>query len=429
MQAKTQARSEVPDDEPIDADAATIPMVRMESPGIPAPDYTTVRSAHTRKENKMNINADSMDSTDGDERTGRLPSLAAQTPGIDTEREARTLPDAEAYYAASGAWGSRHILVPLDGSQIAAAALPYAVAVARAASARISLLAVVESSPTHIGLPSAVGREGDERHVTESTAYLESVAAPLRAAGLAVTTVVRHGNPAEEILAEAEAEDGSLVVMATHGRTGLDRARAGSVARHVMRHAVVPTLVVPPGNDAPAGGTAAITGVTIPLDGSDLAGAAFPLAVSIAAALSVPLTLLRVIPSMTYLASSGWGIGYSSYYPVSDEMERDEERAVEEYLVRIATRLRASGLEVGTRWERSVTNRAEEMIAASLAKRPTEIAVMASHGRGGVLRWALGSTAEAVLDQAPCPILIVRAGATTNAGHETIPVHALSSAQ
>ena len=45
---------------------------------------------------------------------------------------------------------------------------------------------------------------------------------------------------------------------------------------------------------------------------------------------------------------------------------------------------------------------------------------MASHGRGGVLRWALGSTAEAVLDQAPCPILIVRAGATTGAGREAI---------
>jgi universal stress protein family protein len=53
---------------------------------------------------------------------------------------------------------------------------------------------------------------------------------------------------------------------------------------------------------------------------------------------------------------------------------------------------------------------------------------MASHGRGGVLRWALGSTAEAVLDQAPCPILIVRAGATAGAGREAVTAGAVPDA-
>ncbi|MDQ6832058.1 MAG: universal stress protein [Chloroflexota bacterium] len=376
----------------------------------------------------MNMNADSMDIADEEERAGRLPSLAAQTPGLDTDQGARTRRDAEAYYAASDAWGSRHILVPLDGSHLAAAALPYAVALARAADARITLLAILEPVPAHVGLPSAAGQEADERRVTESTAYLEFVAAPLRATGLAVTTVVRHGNPAETILADAEDEDCSLVVMGTHGRTGLERARAGSVARHVLRHAIVPTLVVPPGNDAATEGEVAIAEVTVPLDGSDLAEEALPIAARIAAALSVPLTLLRVMPSLASLTSTGWDAGYSAFYPVSDEMLRDEEGAVEEYLQAIAARLREAGLEVGTRWERSVTNRAEEMIAASLAKRPTGIAVMASHGRGGVLRWALGSTAEGVLDQSPCPILIVRTGATTGAGHEAIPVHVAQDA-
>ena len=322
----------------------------------------------------------------------------------------------------------RHILVPLDSSRIAATALPYAVALARATDARISLLSVVEFPPAHIGVPSAAGQEGDERHVTENTAYLESVATPLRARGLAVTTVVRHGNPAEEIIADTEAEDCSLVVMSTHGRTGLERARTGSVAQHVLRHAIVPTLVVPPGNDASTGDDAVITGVTVPLDGSDLAETALPIAATIATVLSVPLTLLRVIPIMTYQATAGWSVGYSAYYPVSEEMERDEERAVEEYLDTIATRLRTPGLEVRTNWERSVTSKAEEVIAAYLAKRPTGIAVMASHGRGGVLRWALGSTAEAVLDRAPCPLLIVRADVTTRAGYEDVPVRAVQGA-
>jgi nucleotide-binding universal stress UspA family protein len=304
----------------------------------------------------------------------------------------------------------RHILVPLDGSRLAATAVPYAVTLARASEARVTLLAVAESPPEHAGLPSAAAQEGDERHVTESTAYLESVAAAMRAHGLTVTTVVRHGNPASEILAASEDEGCSLIVMSTHGRTGLERLRMGSVAQHVLRHSIVPTLVVQPGDNARTEGAAMIAAVTVTLDGSPLSEEALPVAARIAAALAIPLTLLRVIPNLTYLASTGWDAGYSAYYPVSAETERGEEQAVEQDLEAIAAPLRAEGLDVRTRWERSATSRAAEAIAAVLAKQPAGIAVMASHGRGGVLRWALGSTTEEVLDQSPCPILVVRAG-------------------
>ncbi|HEY7909539.1 MAG TPA: universal stress protein [Thermomicrobiales bacterium] len=320
-----------------------------------------------------------------------------------------------------------HILVPLDGSPLAATAVPYAVTLARVSEARVTLLAVVASPPEHAGLPSAAAQEGDERHITESTAYLESVAAAMRAHGLTVTTVVRHGNPASEILAASEDAGCSLIVMSTHGRTGLERIRMGSVAQHVLRHAIIPTLVVRRGDDAPTEGAATIAAITVTLDGSPLAEEALPVATRIATGLAIPLTLLRVIPNLTYLASTGWDAGYSAYYPVSDETERGEEHAVEQGLEAIAAPLRAEGLDVRTRWERSATSRAAEAIAAVLAKQPAGIAVMASHGRGGVLRWALGSTAEEVLDQSPCPVLIVRAG-TTAAGDEDAPAPAVRDA-
>ncbi len=321
----------------------------------------------------------------------------------------------------------RHILVPLDGSHLAATALPYATTLARASDARITLLAVVASLPERVGIPSVAAQEGDGRHVTEGTAYLESVASAVRADGLAVTTVVRHGNPAAEILAASEAEEYSLIVMSTHGRTGLGRLRMGSVAQHVMRHAIIPTLVVRPGADAPTEGVATIAAITVALDGSGLAEEALPDAVQIATALAIPLTLLQVIPSRASLAYNGWSDGYYNYHPATEEMERDEEQAVEEYLDALATRLRASGIEVGTRRERGVTSRPAEVIAAVLAEQPGGIGIMASHGRGGVLRWALGSTAEEVLDHTPCPILIVRAG-TTIVGSEAIPVSAAQRA-
>ncbi len=311
----------------------------------------------------------------------------------------------------------RHILVPLDGSRRAAAALPYALTLAHACGARISLLAVVEPVPEQSGLPSVAAQEEDERHVTESSAYLESVAVAMRVDGFAVTTVVRHGDPASEILAASEDEEGSLVVMSTHGRAVRERVRMGSIARHMVRHASVPTLVVPPRNDAATEGAAAIAAITVTLDGSGLAEEALPLATQIATALAIPLTLLQATPSVASLASAVWDAGYSAYYPVSAETEHDEKQVIEQHLEASATRVRASGLDVRTRWERSATSHAAEVIAAVLAKEPAGIAVMASHGCGGMLRWALGSTAEGVLDQPPCPILIVRAG-TTAAGSE-----------
>ena len=81
-----------------------------------------------------------------------------------------------------------------------------------------------------------------------------------------------------------------------------------------------------------------------------------------------------------------------------------------------------------TAWERGATGGAAGPIADYLARWPAGLAVMASHGRGGVLRWALGSTAEAVLDQAPCPLLVVRASATTGAGREAVPARAVQDA-
>ena len=375
----------------------------------------------------MSTTAESMTSLDVDEKVGRPSSLEAQPPGLDAEQGALTLWDATAPQGGADEPGRRRILIPLDGSRRATAALPYAVAVACATGARISLLAVVEPLHLRTGLPSAASLEDDGRHVAVSSAYLESVATPLRAQGLAVTTVVRHGNPAGEILADSEEEECSLVVMGTHGRTGLARLRMGSVAQHVLRHAIIPTLVVPPGDDEPAEGAATIAAITVTLDGSPLAEEALPFAASIARSLAAPLRLLRVIPRLTYPAA-GWDAKDATYYALSEELAREEDRAAEAYLETVATRLRVPGLEVRTARERNVTGGVEEHIAADLAKQPMGLAVMASHGRGGVLRWALGSITEAVLARSPCPILIVRAGATTSAGREQVPPHAVQNA-
>lgn len=302
-----------------------------------------------------------------------------------------------------------HILVPLDGSRLAAQAVPYAVTLARAFDARITLLAVIEAAPHRGDMPSPEATEVDARRMATSMAYLESMAATICAPDLAVTAAVRQGNPAAAIIAHAAEAGGDLIALCSHGRTGLDRPRMGGVAQHVTRHASVPTLVVRPhGEPAPSADSGAITSVTVTLDGSNPAEEALPLGAAIARRLAVPLTLLRVIPTHFHLATTGWEGGYS--YPATEEMAWQEGHDTAAYLEAIATRVQRAGMDIRTRWQRSPANEADEDLVACLAQDPTGLAVVASHGRGGMLRWVLGSTAEYLVERGPCPILIVRAG-------------------
>lgn len=153
--------------------------------------------------------------------------------------------------------------------------------------------------------------------------------------------------------------------------------------------------------------TGAIGEVTVTLDGSPLAEAALPVAAHLAESLAAPLTLLRVLPRVVSPAYEAAAV--APPLPI-EELERAGEAAAQEYLARIAARIRKPSLAVRTVWRQSGDRPPDERITDYLTARPTPIAVMASHGRGGVLRWALGSTVERVLTSAPCPVVIVRAG-------------------
>lgn len=138
-------------------------------------------------------------------------------------------------------------LVALDGSFFAEAALPHAVTLAHAFGAPLILLRVVtppEGQPRGHGLPSEPVVEAINRGVTRANEYLHALAETLREQRLTVEIDVQVGGAAETILAEGQ--DCSLVIMTTHGRTGLARLTAGSVAMNVLRHGAHPLLVVRP---------------------------------------------------------------------------------------------------------------------------------------------------------------------------------------
>jgi nucleotide-binding universal stress UspA family protein len=132
------------------------------------------------------------------------------------------------------------ILVPLDGSELAQVALPHAVHLAALFQAELILLRVAYA-PAYPGSDPVTAQHAV---VAESDIYLKAVATSLSAQGFTLHTSVRYGNAAEEIIAFASQESVALIVMATHGRSGVGRWLLGSTAERVLRGTTVPILLV-----------------------------------------------------------------------------------------------------------------------------------------------------------------------------------------
>ncbi|MCS7054964.1 MAG: universal stress protein [Thermoflexales bacterium] len=144
--------------------------------------------------------------------------------------------------------GFKKILVPLDGSRFAEGALPYAQMLAEHSGGQIELLriAVHPSSYVYVNDPAVLASlyDSDRAHCEE---YLQKVAAGLRGTtSLTITTAVLEGPVADAILDRAEETNADLIVMSTHGRSGMERWLLGSVAEKVVRGARIPVMLVRP---------------------------------------------------------------------------------------------------------------------------------------------------------------------------------------
>lgn len=142
----------------------------------------------------------------------------------------------------------RKILVPLDGSGFAEVALPHAVAICQRTGASLILLRVVPPLSSllprnYLTIPQLSVLQEQAR--AEAEAYLRSRAGELRGEGCTVKAIVKEGSAvAQEIVDTAVAEGVDLIVMSTHGRSGVTRWVYGSVAAHVLAAAPVPVLLI-----------------------------------------------------------------------------------------------------------------------------------------------------------------------------------------
>lgn len=294
------------------------------------------------------------------------------------------------------------ILVALDESSVAEQVLPYARFLARRLTLPIELVTAVDFA----GIASSASHEvrkfdtllDDIRSATE--AYLERISKTFPE--IAITHSVRIGKPADIIIDKANQEKGTLIMMATHGRSGLSRWLLGSVAEKVLRSTTNPLLLVRAGEGGKHNGEVKFERIVVPLDTSALAETALSDATDLAKKLNLPITVAHayLAPLSAYYSA---GDQYNPHYKSLATQLKGEAR---KYLESKVEELKRNGVEkVSSVFLEG--SPAEEIIALT-RREPNSLLAICAHGRSGVQRWLLGSVTEKVVRHTEDPLLIIR---------------------
>jgi nucleotide-binding universal stress UspA family protein len=295
------------------------------------------------------------------------------------------------------------ILVPLDGSAVAEQVLPYVRTLAEGLKVPVEFVGVVDMEEFASHISAEKERYVDpmiEDSLCRSEKYLKGVAQTFHYPSVSFT--VGKGRAAEVIIAKAVAEKKTLITMATHGRSGINRWLLGSVAEKVLRGSANPLLLVRAKAEAKVAGEATLKSIVVPLDGSEVAEGVLPAVLEMAKKLNIEIVLFRAF-NVPY---SVFG-GVRDHIAIVDELFGGIKAEARDYLEKQTEELKKQGankvsyvLEQGTS--------ADQIISLG-RKTPDNLIAMCTHGWSGVKGWVLGSITETVVRHCGDPVLIIRA--------------------
>lgn len=296
-----------------------------------------------------------------------------------------------------------NILVPLDGSSLSERALPYAARLAKGAGAHLRLLHVQpkELDSKHPWIEADVG------------ARIEDLAGRLRAQGVQATArTIAAEPPVDGILAGADEPPADLIVMSTHGRSGIGRWLYGSVADAILRRSIVPVMLIPSTCDHVWSADRPLK-ILVPLDGSDNAEVALGPAQMLRRAMGAELFLLRVVDQSSDVV---W-----RFDPVGLQMREIPPVQIEHaqaYLTTIASAPAPGGETMGTLVD---VGTPASTISKVARQEDIDLIVMATHGRTGLARLTMGSVATTTVHRAHTPVLLVRSPGLEQSSTEAAP--------
>jgi nucleotide-binding universal stress UspA family protein len=302
----------------------------------------------------------------------------------------------------------KQILVPLDGSTRAEQALPVAARLARASGGSIVLLRVAKLPVDYGGgftQAPLLTEQIIETELDEADNYIKTVATSDTLTGITIKTESMFGQPLQDILSVAEMRHVDLIVICSHGRTGLKRWALGSIALGLAHSSSVPLLVLREGGLVTAFSRADVTRplcAFVALDGSPFAETALVPAANLVTALAAP------------------NEGVLHLTQVITDRSEEAQRGAKTYITGVTERLqqKLKGLNLSITWsllrDADVAGAIVDMAEHGEGKAKAEgfsgcdLIAMSTHGRGGMERLMLGSVTERVLHATRLPMLIVR---------------------
>jgi len=305
---------------------------------------------------------------------------------------------------------AQRIIVPLDGSPMAEQAIPYAAALA-GAGGEVTFLHVVPAPEPLRGLfGGEIATADDVKSMAEQTGgeLMEETAGRWQQV-LATQpgVLVLTGDPAEATLDAIESTGATMLALSSHGRGMAGRVAFGSVADRLARTSPVPALIVHPSDKEGEPAAQTIRRLIVPLDGSETANEALPVAEKIAAGTGASILLISAINPSSIMVPSPIG---AAYYPseLYEDIASDMGESAKADLSSAQEQL--SGVVV-----ESQVIEGPVLAAVESVVEPGDLVVMTSHGRSGFRRWLLGSVSEKLIRSGLVPVVLVPSSARTAA--------------
>jgi nucleotide-binding universal stress UspA family protein len=293
----------------------------------------------------------------------------------------------------------QRILVPLDGSKLGEFALPYAAELAAAFGSDVDLLHVDDTKSPERQHMNQIYLEKMAERMLEMTRNFSPVEAnPARA-----NPVIRDGEPAAQTIEYAEKSGVNLLIIVSHGRSGIMPWSMGSTAARILQRTGKPVLFIRAQETVtPTGFDSMFRRIILPLDGSTNGEAALPYIKALTTRIASELTFFRVIAPGYHIPTIG-GLNYVSLPKAEIDRLSDEAR---QYLDRISAEVEGSRATI--KLEVRVGDAASEIIKFA-TEQDFNLIALSSHGYSDVDRWTFGSVTHKVLHSSRTPVLLMRA--------------------
>jgi nucleotide-binding universal stress UspA family protein len=293
----------------------------------------------------------------------------------------------------------KNILLPLDGSALAECAVPYTAALASAFDARLTLLRVLEQ-PYQNGCSQPVDPLDWRMCKVEARSYLDRLVSRFQESGSQAESVLLDGDPAQHIVKLVTERGFDLVVLSSHGQSGLSSWNQGSVIQKVIARVQSSVMIVRAYKETAEAGSPVYKRIMVPLDGSKRAECALSPAVALSRAHGSQLLFVHVVsrPELPRLKP-----------PTQEDIDladRIVQRNQEE-MIKLLEQLQAR-LDVNAK----ISVVANDHVAArlhELAKdEEADLVVMSAHGYSGRTKWPYGSVATTFIEYGVTPLLVVQ---------------------